>query len=109
MSVETLRRERVTLDHRAHELRAERDQLAAHDPVRLREDLAGAETARLSAEAAVAAADEAFAAATAPCLKSPCVRPPATRLTISSSGKGGSDRISRRSLSPRPLIDRITR
>ena len=65
VSVETLRRERVTLDHRAHELRAERDQLAAHDPVRLREDLAGAETARLSAEAAVAAADEAFAAATA--------------------------------------------
>ena len=47
-----------------HELRAERDQLAAHDPVRLREDLAGAETARVSAEAAVAAADEAFAAAT---------------------------------------------
>ena len=46
VSVETLRRERVTLDHRAHELRAERDQLAAHDPVRLREDLAGAETAR---------------------------------------------------------------
>jgi chromosome segregation protein len=65
VSVETLRRERVTLDHRAQELRAERDQLAAHDPVRLREDLAGAETARVSAEAAVAAADEAFAAATA--------------------------------------------
>jgi chromosome segregation protein len=65
VSVETLRRERVTLDHRAHELRAERDQLAAHDPVRLREDLSGAETARVAAEAAVAAADEAFAGATA--------------------------------------------
>jgi chromosome segregation protein len=64
VSVETLRRERVTLDHRAHELRAERDQLAAHDPVRLRDDLAGAETARVRAESAVAAADEAFAAAT---------------------------------------------
>jgi chromosome segregation protein len=64
VSVETLRRERVTLDHRAHELRAERDQLAAHDPIRLREDLTGAESARIDAEAAVAAADEAFAAAT---------------------------------------------
>jgi chromosome segregation protein len=64
VSVETLRRERVSLDHRAHELRAERDQLAAHDPVRLREDLSGAETARVGAEAAVTAADEAFAAAT---------------------------------------------
>jgi chromosome segregation protein len=64
VSVETLRRERVTLDHRAHELRAERDRLAAHDPVRLREDLSGAETARVGAEAAVAAADQAFAAAT---------------------------------------------
>jgi chromosome segregation protein len=64
VSVETLRRERVRLDRRAHELRAERDQLAAHDPVRLREDLAGAETTRVGAEAAVAAADEAFAAAT---------------------------------------------
>ncbi len=65
VSVETLRRERVTLDHRAHDLRAEREQLAAHDPVRLREDLSGAETARVGAEAAVAAADQAFAAATA--------------------------------------------
>jgi chromosome segregation protein len=64
VSVETLRRERVTLDHRAHELRAERDQLAAHDPVKLRENLSGAETARVAAEAAVAAADTAFAAAT---------------------------------------------
>ena len=65
VSVETLRRERVTLDRRAHELRAERDELAAHDPVRLREELAAAEAARTSSEGAVATADEAFAAATA--------------------------------------------
>jgi chromosome segregation protein len=65
VSVETLRRERVTLDRRAHELRAERDELAAHDPVRLREELAAAEAARTSSEAAVSTADEAFAAATA--------------------------------------------
>ncbi len=64
VSVETLRRERITLDRRAHELRAERDELAAHDPVRLREELATAEAARVDAEAAVATADEAFAAAT---------------------------------------------
>jgi len=65
VSVETLRRERVTLDRRAHELRAERDELAAHDPVRLREELAAAEAARTSSEGAVATADETFAAATA--------------------------------------------
>jgi chromosome segregation protein len=64
VAVETLRRERADLDHRVMELRSERDALAAHDPVRLREDLAAAETARGDAEAAVAAADGAFATAT---------------------------------------------
>jgi chromosome segregation protein len=64
VAVETLRRERTSLDHRVIELRAERDQLAQHDPVRLREDLAEAEAERAGAEAAVAAADEAFASAT---------------------------------------------
>jgi len=64
VSVETLRRERVTLDGRAQELRAERDELAAHDPVRLREELAAAEQERTTAETAVATADEAFASAT---------------------------------------------
>jgi chromosome segregation protein len=65
VAVETLRRERATLDHRVIELRAERDQLAQHDPIRLREDLSRAEAARTATEAAVAAADGAFAAATA--------------------------------------------
>jgi chromosome segregation protein len=65
VAVETLRRERATLDHRVIELRAERDQLAQHDPIRLREDLSRAEAERSATEAAVAAADEAFAAATA--------------------------------------------
>jgi chromosome segregation protein len=64
VSVETLRRERGNLDHRSAELRAERDRLAAHDPVRLREELAGAETVRAAAEGAVAAADAAFVTAT---------------------------------------------
>jgi len=63
VAVETLRRERVSADHRVIELRDERDALAAHDPVRLREDLAAAEAARTEAEAAVATADAAFAAA----------------------------------------------
>jgi chromosome segregation protein len=65
VSVETLRRERVRLDGRTHELRSERDELAAHDPVRLRDELATAEAARTAAEAAVSTADDAFAAATA--------------------------------------------
>jgi len=63
VAVETLRRERVSADHRVIELRDERDALAAHDPVRLREDLAASEAARTEAEAAVATADAAFAAA----------------------------------------------
>ncbi len=62
--VETLRRERASLDHRQAELREERTQLAAHDPVRLRDELAAAEQTRAEAESAVAAADQAFADAT---------------------------------------------
>jgi chromosome segregation protein len=64
VSVETLRRERSNLDHRLAELRAERDRLSAHDPVRLREELAAAEESRTEAEIAVARADAAFTAAT---------------------------------------------
>ncbi len=64
VSVETLRRERASLDHRSAELRAERERLAAHDPVRVREELAAAEVTRSTSEQAVAAADAAFAAAT---------------------------------------------
>jgi chromosome segregation protein len=64
VAVETLRRERADLDHRVFELRQERDALAAHDPVRLREDLAAAEDARTRAEAGVASADAAFTVAT---------------------------------------------
>jgi chromosome segregation protein len=65
VSVETLRRERANLDHRLAELRAERDQLAEHDPVRLRQQLADAEAARAGAQAAVTRADEAFTGAAA--------------------------------------------
>jgi chromosome segregation protein len=65
VTVETLRRERGHLDRRLAELRAERDQLAALDPVKLRDAHAGAEAARSDAEAAVASADTAFAAAIA--------------------------------------------
>jgi chromosome segregation protein len=64
VSVETRRRERANLDHRLAELRAERDRLLAHDPVRLREELLTAEAGRAEAEAAVAQADAEFAAAT---------------------------------------------
>ncbi|MEP6757795.1 MAG: hypothetical protein ABJB55_01215, partial [Actinomycetota bacterium] len=62
VTVETLRRERANQDHRVSELRVERDQLAAHDPARLRAELAAAETARTEAETAVARADAAFTA-----------------------------------------------
>jgi chromosome segregation protein len=57
VTVEALRRERSVLDARLSELRTERDALAAHDPVRLRTELADAETARADAERAVTAAD----------------------------------------------------
>ena len=63
VTVETLRRDRAQLDARAAQLRAERDELAAHDPVRLRADLETAEAARAHAEQAARAADERFTAA----------------------------------------------
>jgi chromosome segregation protein len=61
--VETLRRDRGTLDGKLHALRAERDVLAAHDPVQLRAEVEAAEHARADAEVAVARADEAADAA----------------------------------------------
>jgi chromosome segregation protein len=59
VAVETSRRDRAARDARLTELRRERDELAAHDPVALRADLEAAETARADAEAAVARAAEA--------------------------------------------------
>jgi chromosome segregation protein len=63
VTVETLRRDRGSLDGKLHSLRAERDVLAAHDPVQLRAEVEAAERARADAESAVARADEAAAAA----------------------------------------------
>ena len=59
VAVETLRRDRSVLDARSTELRAERDVLAAHDPVQLREALESAEIARTRAEEAMLTADQA--------------------------------------------------
>ena len=59
VAVETLRRDRSTLDVRLGELRAERVDLAAHDPIRLREALEAAEIARSRAEEAMLKADHA--------------------------------------------------
>ena len=50
VAVETLRRDRSTHDDRLVELRAERDTLAAHDPIQLRAELEAAEAARTLAE-----------------------------------------------------------
>ena len=63
VAVETLRRDRSTLDARLVELRAERDALAAHDPIQLRADLEAAEAARTLAEQAMLTADDAALAA----------------------------------------------
>ena len=65
VAVETLRRDRGVHDARLHELRAERDGLAAHDPVRLRADLDAAERARAEAEESVGRLEEAATAAEA--------------------------------------------
>ena len=51
VAVETLRRDRATLDARLLELRSERDALAAHDPIQLRAELEAAESARADGEA----------------------------------------------------------
>jgi chromosome segregation protein len=63
VAVETLRQTRSQLDQRLSHLRTEVEGLAAHDPVRLREDLQAAEAARAEAEANRQSADEAFAEA----------------------------------------------
>jgi chromosome segregation protein len=63
VAVETLRRTRSQYDQRLAQLRAERDRLAALDPVALREELSAAEEARSVAEANLARADEAFSTA----------------------------------------------
>jgi chromosome segregation protein len=55
--VETLRRDRASLDARLARLRAEHDDASAHDPQQLRSDLERAEGARATAEQAAAAAD----------------------------------------------------
>jgi chromosome segregation protein len=59
VAVETLRRERTVLDGRLAELRHERDELSAHDPVALRAELTAAEADRAEAEAEVARAETA--------------------------------------------------
>jgi chromosome segregation protein len=64
VSVETLRRERASHDARLHDLRGERDALAAHDPARLRADLEVAEAERIAAEAAATEADARAASST---------------------------------------------
>jgi len=63
VAVETLRQARQQHDQRMRHLRAERGELAVHDPVALREALADAEATRLAAERALQAADDAFAQA----------------------------------------------
>jgi chromosome segregation protein len=63
VAVETFRRDRSTLDTRLLELRAERDALAAHDPIQLRADLEAADAARTLAEQAMLKADDAALAA----------------------------------------------
>ena len=65
VAVESLRRDRGVLDARLSELRVERDGLAAHDPVRLRDELAAAELARAEAERTVTTAEASAADAAA--------------------------------------------
>jgi chromosome segregation protein len=57
VAVETLRRDRSAHDARLVQLRAERGEVAAHDPVQLRVGLDSAEAGRAEAEAAVAAVE----------------------------------------------------
>ncbi|MEA2521997.1 MAG: chromosome segregation protein, partial [Actinomycetota bacterium] len=58
VAVETLRRDRARHDQRIVDMRAERDALSIHDPIRLREAVAQAETARAEAEGAVRRVEE---------------------------------------------------
>ncbi|MGZ4150344.1 MAG: hypothetical protein ACXVQJ_09915, partial [Actinomycetota bacterium] len=63
VAVEPLRQARHHPDQRLHQLRPERGELAAHDPVQLRAELEAAEARRAEAERAVQAAEGAFAQA----------------------------------------------
>jgi chromosome segregation protein len=56
VTVETLRRDRASLDARLARLRTERDEASAHDPQQLRSDLEEAAAARAAAEQVAAAA-----------------------------------------------------
>jgi len=56
--VETLRRDRASLDARRARLQTERDEASAHDPQQLRLELEEAEAARAATEQAAARADE---------------------------------------------------
>jgi chromosome segregation protein len=58
VSVETLRRDRASLDARLARLRTERDEASDHDPQQLRAELEEAEAARAAAEQAAARAEE---------------------------------------------------
>jgi chromosome segregation protein len=64
VAVETLRRDRASLDARRARLRIERDESSSQDPQRLRSDVAEAEAARAAAEQAAARAEEGAAEAT---------------------------------------------
>jgi chromosome segregation protein len=59
VSVETLRRDRSAHDVRLATLRAEREELSAHDPVAMRAALESAEAARVAAEAEATRAEAA--------------------------------------------------
>jgi chromosome segregation protein len=58
VAVETLRRERASHDIRLTRLRTERDELATHDPARLRAEVGAAQEARAIAERSVADAKQ---------------------------------------------------
>jgi chromosome segregation protein len=58
VAVETLRRDRASLDARLARLRTERDEASAQDPQQLRAESAEAESARAAAERAAARAEE---------------------------------------------------
>ena len=58
VAVETLRRDRASLDARLARLRTERDEASAQDPQQLRAESEQAEAARAAAEQAVARAEE---------------------------------------------------
>jgi chromosome segregation protein len=63
--VETLRRDRASLDERRRRLRAEVEELSSTDPAQLRAELDSAVAARAEAEAALSSAEEADVEATA--------------------------------------------